>query len=308
MRPDGNVYNDNRGNGIRERFESKPMRLETSEVLSAAALSALILGLLGLLVLFAIQVRRFPLNAVQTFWYDVNVLVAKLFWRAKISGPLPIPPDRGAVIVCNHRAPIDPCFIGLATRRVIRWMVAEEYFRQRAFGWFLRMAEAIPTRRGGVQTAATKAAIDYARQGGLVGVFPEGRINRSDALLLPGRSGAVMIALKARVPILPCFVRGSRFNRSIGASIFQRAKVDLFVGEPIDLSEYYGREGEREVLEALTGRILKEIARLAGHPDFEPEVAGRFSKSNGGGPAIPSAATTPEEATPASPHPPGRAE
>jgi 1-acyl-sn-glycerol-3-phosphate acyltransferase len=225
------------------------------------------------------QWLRFPLSAAQTFWYLVNVAVAKVFWRAKISGPLLIPPDQGALIVCNHRAPIDPCFIELATRRVVRWMVAEEYFRQRAFGWFLRMAEAIPTRRGGIDTACTRAAIRYAREGGLVGIFPEGRINRTDAVLLPGRSGAVLIALKARVPILPCFVRGSRYTRSVGASIFQRAKVELLVGERIDISEYYGRDGDREVLDALTRRVLKEIARLGGYPDFEPEVASRGSKS-----------------------------
>jgi len=148
----------------------------------------------------------------------------------------------------------------------------------RSFGWFLRMAEAIPTRRNGVDTAATKAAIAYSREGGLVGVFPEGRINRTDDLLLPGRSGAAMIALKARVPLLPCFLRGVRFAGSVGRSVFQRAKVELVVGELIDISEYYGREGQREVLEAITRRLLKEIAKLAGKPDYEPRVARRGEK------------------------------
>jgi 1-acyl-sn-glycerol-3-phosphate acyltransferase len=222
--------------------------------------------------------RHFPLSLTQTFWYHVNVALSKALWRAKISGPLPIPLGQGAVIACNHLSPIDPCFIELATRRVVRWMVAEEYFRMPSFGWFLRMAEAIPTRRSGMDTAATKAAIAYAKEGGLVGIFPEGRINRTDDLLLPGRSGAAMIALKARTPLLPCFLRGVRYAGSIGRSVFQRAKVELVVGELIDISEYYGREGQREVLETVTRRLLKEIAKLAGNPDYEPRVAHRGDK------------------------------
>ena len=54
------------------------------------------------------------------------------------------------------------------------------------------------------------------------------------------------------------------------------AKVQLVIGEPIDLSPYYGREDDREVLVELTKQFLREIARLAGQPDFEPQLAGRF--------------------------------
>jgi hypothetical protein len=49
-------------------------------------------------------------------------------------------------------------------------------------------------------------------------------------------------------------------------------------GPPIDLSEYYGRENERKVLEEITRRLLSEIAKLAGCDDFRPELAGRFYK------------------------------
>ena len=38
------------------------------------------------------------------------------------------------------------------------------------------------------------------------------------------------------------------------------------------------RDEGREVLEDLTKRFLVEIAKLAGCPDFEPKLAGRFYK------------------------------
>jgi 1-acyl-sn-glycerol-3-phosphate acyltransferase len=227
---------------------------------------------------FAMWARSMPLRPTQCFFYALNVVISRTLWRAKISGPLPIAPDCGAVVVSNHRSPVDPCFIELATRRAVHWMVAKEYCEHVLFGRFLRMAEVIPTTRAGVDTAATRMAIRYTQQGGVIGLFPEGRINTTDNLLLPGRLGAALIALTTRVPVIPCYIQGSPYRGSIVGAIFTPAKVRLIVGQPIDLSEFYGREKEREVLDHLTRVFLKEIAKLAGQPDFEPEIAGRSHK------------------------------
>jgi 1-acyl-sn-glycerol-3-phosphate acyltransferase len=105
--------------------------------------------------------------------------------------------------------------------------------------------------------------------------------------LLPGRPGAALIALKACVPIVPCYVRGSPFSKNLVRPLIMPAKVELKIGRPIDLSEFYGREGEREVLEEITRRMLREMAALAGCPDFQPELAGRFYKPGLGRPLPP---------------------
>ncbi len=57
-----------------------------------------------------------------------------------------------------------------------------------------------------------------------------------------------------------------------------RAGVRLTWGRPIDLSEFYGRQRDREVLKMLTKRLLTEIALLAGEAGYRPELAGRFYK------------------------------
>ena len=44
------------------------------------------------------------------------------------------------------------------------------------------------------------------------------------------------------------------------------AKVEIRIGPRIDLSEYFDRDSDREVLKSLTRRFLTEIARLAGLP------------------------------------------
>ncbi len=154
-------------------------------------------------------------------------------------------------------------------------MVAKEYVVHPILAWFFRVTESIPVSRGGIDTKATKIAIRYAQAAGLVGMFPEGRINRTDDVLLPGRPGAALIALRARVPIVPMFVDGAPFDGSVFSPLFMPARVRLTIGEPIDLSDYYERATDREAQQAVTLRVMREIAALAGQPDFQPRLAGR---------------------------------
>ena len=229
----------------------------------------------ALVVWIVIAVRRMPFKPVQSVLYGVNYVLARVLWRAEVQGSLSLPPGQGAVIVCNHHGPVDPSFLYLATHRVVYWMVAKEYVENPALGWVLRRIGAIPVNRKGADTAAIRMAIRYAQNGGVVGLFPEGRINTSKMLLLPGHPGAALIALRTRVPVVPCYVSGSPSTDTAIGPLVTPAKARLVIGEPIDLSAYYGREGEREVREELTRRFLREIARLAGEPDFEPQLAGR---------------------------------
>ncbi len=107
-------------------------------------------------------------------------------------------------------------------------------------------------------------------------MLPEGRINTTDAFLLPGRPGAALVALKARVPVIPVYIEGAPYNGWVIGPLFMSAHVKVTIGDVIDISEFYGREREPGVLAELTKRFLSAIAQLAGKPEFEPEVAGRL--------------------------------
>jgi len=272
------------------------MLIADSNTLGAAVLAVL---LISALVTVVVWWWRAPLTVGQTFLWLVNYLVARLIWGTQVEGKLPVQPGKGAVIVANHRSSIDPSFIQTCIRQVVYWMVAREYCEAPFLGSLLRIFQVIPVGRGGVDTAATKLAIRLAQQGGLVGMFPEGRINETPGtLLLPGRPGAALVALKARVPIIPVFISGSPYDGTALGPLRMRAHVRVKIGEPIDISEYYGREKEEGITQEITKRLLWEMACLAGHPEFEPQLAGRRWKpgeeesdnANGGGkPSVPAA-------------------
>ena len=110
--------------------------------------------------------------------------------------------------------------------------------------------------------AAIREAIRLVRQGELVAIFPEGRINATAQLLLPGRSGAAMIALKAHAPVVPCYIHGAPYDGTTLGCLLMPASVQLVIGPPIDLSPYYDRHDRRETQAELTSRFLAEIGRL----------------------------------------------
>ena len=240
-----------------------------------AAAAFLIVLAAAPVVLTVVILARSRLSPLQCLLWGMSYVLCKFLWRARWRNRLPLRDDEGAVIVCNHRSSVDPFFVQMATGRKVHWMVAREFCEHWAFRWFLRACEVIPTNRGGIDTAATKSAIRIVSSGGLMGMLPEGRINMTEEILLPARPGAALVALKAKVPVVPCFIRGAPYRRTAWSPFFMPARVEITFGEPIDLTEFFGREGESGVVKEAMLQILKSLASLGGEPDFEPQLAGR---------------------------------
>ncbi len=246
--------------------------LDRSEIVAIAIL----VGLAAALVIAGLAAwQRTTHTLGQAILYFVNRIIARVLWRAKISGRLPVSDGQGAVIVSNHYSGIDPLLIQLSTDRIVHWLVATEYFHKPVMRQVFETLGAIPVKRGGIDTASTRTAIRLVQQGEVVGLFPEGRINDTGQFLLPGRPGAALIALKARAPVIPIFVEDAPYNGLVLGSFWMPAEAKVKIGQPVDISAYYGRERENGVLQDLTKKFMLEIAKLAGRNDFEPQLAGR---------------------------------
>ena len=159
-------------------------------------LAAIMFLVLAAAIWFVCVVRSTEYSAWQTFFWLIAKFFTRFLWRMRIEEPFPIQGPGNAVIICNHRSSVDPFFIQVSLRRVAHWMVAREYCEHPVMGFFLRIAQVIPVNRGGIDTAATKSAIRLVSAGGMVGMLPEGRINRSDQFMGPVRPGAILIALE----------------------------------------------------------------------------------------------------------------
>jgi len=120
-------------------------------------------------------------------------------------------PKEGPIILCgNHMHVLDQCGPLLATDRVVHYMAKREYFDDVKTRWFFKMVGCISVDRGNPENAkkAKEKAIEILKDGGAIGIFPEGTRNKTDAFLLPFKFGAVSMAQKSGATIVPFAVTG----------------------------------------------------------------------------------------------------
>ena len=223
--------------------------------------------------MFAIYRRQHFSVAQFGLWTLANIVV-RILWRAQLPS-FPESARESAVIICNHRSSVDPFFLQVCVSRPMHWMVAREYCEHPSFRWFLKQSEVIPVNRGGIDTASTKSAIRLAAAGGVVGLFPEGRINQTDEFMLPVRPGALLVALKARVPIVPCYIEGAPFGGTPWSPFFRTAQTRVKFGEPVDLSAFFEQDVDKDWSGAKMLEIVAKIAELADEPCDKLRLAGR---------------------------------
>jgi 1-acyl-sn-glycerol-3-phosphate acyltransferase len=103
---------------------------------------------------------------------------------------------------------MDVFFLGLATRRHVRYMAKTEMFLPVLAGLLVRLG-AFPVRRGEHDGEALTTARAILAQGGVVVVFPEGtRVQDPDALGAP-HHGAGRLAVETGAPIVPAAIAGT---------------------------------------------------------------------------------------------------
>jgi 1-acyl-sn-glycerol-3-phosphate acyltransferase len=271
------------------------MEFDTSLMCAAIWLSSVVIGI----VTYALRLAR---TSDYDFWesalYLPTYLMGRLLWRVYFTNQAPPELKAGALLVANHRSSVDPCFVQLAARRRVHWMVAREYCEHPVFGVILRWAQAIPTNRSGMDTAATKAAIRLTKSGRLVGMFPEGRLNHTSAPMVSIRSGAAMVAERAGVPIVPLYIAGSPYRREVWSPLIMPAKVAITFGTPIFPSNSLADSatvGECEPAASENGEMIssdeddsgstsaealilqwgQQVVTLSGHPEFKVELASK---------------------------------
>src|SRR6185503_4400251 len=125
-----------------------------------------------------------------------------------ISGAEHIPADGPAIVAPNHKSFWDSFFIGVCTRRHLRFMAKTELIQAR-YGKLLVRLGAFPVRRGQADQDALETARVILRQGGLLALFPEGTRVRDPEELGEPRRGAGRLALETRSPLVPAAITGT---------------------------------------------------------------------------------------------------
>lgn len=154
------------------------------------------------------------------FIYTLARVLLAPFIRIRVTGRENIP--EGPVIVCApHSSATDPIYVAfsLTRRTFLHFMAKKELFSIPVLGWIITKIGTISVDRGAADTTAIRNAMRSLKNGEKVGIFPEGtRVSSDEAA--DAKSGAIKIAAKMNVPILPVYLpRDKKLFRSIPVTI-----------------------------------------------------------------------------------------
>ncbi|WP_214407299.1 lysophospholipid acyltransferase family protein [Pseudonocardia lacus] len=182
------------------------------------------------------------------------------FYRVHVHHLDRVPAVGAVVLVANHSAMVDgPLLFGLLRRRSV-FLVKQEMFVG-PLGWALVRIGQVPVRRGTPDRRPLMALLDVLRGGGLVGVFPEG--TRGSGEVEAAQHGAAWLARSSGAVVLPVVCRGTR--RPNGARRRFRPRVDVMVGEPLQIPAGGGRTGlttGTETVRAELARMVRELDQV----------------------------------------------
>ena len=211
------------------------------------------------------------------YWFCVHGLrvVLWVLGRWKAPGRQYIPAEGPLIVVSNHLNNADPPILasGIARRRV-RFMAKVELFRL-PFGLVVKLYGAFPVRRFESDLRAMMQAERILRQGGVIGMFPEGTRSRTRTLGA-FHPGTALIALRSGAPVLPCALVGTE-QLANPLNVLRKPRIEVRIGQPI-LVQRVKRPTEAQVSE-LTALMRDRIAAL-----LPPHYLPAYTESDGGNP------------------------
>jgi 1-acyl-sn-glycerol-3-phosphate acyltransferase len=183
--------------------------------------------------------------------------VVTVVGRYQVVGRQGVPRGGPLIVVSNHLNNADPPLLGAATGLRIRFMAKQELFQTKA-GIFYRWFGAFPVRRFEADLAALRQAQAILKEGGVLGMFPEGHRSHGNGMG-PPHPGTALIALRSGVPLLPVGITGTEAIRTPKV-LLQHPPIRVVIGEPFRLTET--KRISAEQVEAGTDEIMRRIAAL----------------------------------------------
>jgi 1-acyl-sn-glycerol-3-phosphate acyltransferase len=182
--------------------------------------------------------------------------------RMTVEGRENVPATGAYLLAPTHRSILDTPIASGVTRRRMRFMGADKYWKNKAFGRLLTALGGFPVTRGTADREALKRCIAVLEQGEPLVLFPEGE-RKSGPIVQPLFDGAAFVAVKAGVPIVPVGIGGSERAMPKGAKFISPRKVHVAIGKPLQTTAVTGSpKAQRDAARQVTIELHAELQRL----------------------------------------------
>jgi 1-acyl-sn-glycerol-3-phosphate acyltransferase len=167
-------------------------------------------------------------------------------------------PATGPVILCaNHSSYFDSMLVALCSRRPVRFLITERFYYHPLLGLIIQRCGAIPVTTEGDARHSLRRGLEVLARGGVLGIFPEGRLSRTGH---PGHGepGAALLAAVSGAPLVPITISGAFAVYPKGQRLPRSGRIRVLVHPPLAVAP---RRKERAYLRAMTDELMTVIGR-----------------------------------------------
>ena len=162
--------------------------------------------------------------------------------------------DPPFIVIGNHLSNLDPIVIALAIpKHQVHFLAKKELAKVGIVRWFLGKLHAIYVDRHNSDMEAMRSCMKVTRNGGILGIFPEGT-RHHQGLMEEIESGVALMALRSGVPLIPVYIQGK-------LRLFRR--LDVLIGEPIPMDDLRAEGVNAQTCQQLLTRITQTYAEMA---------------------------------------------
>ncbi len=188
------------------------------------------------------------------FWGKSCLTIAGL--KLKITGTENLPSHGPVIYASNHQSNFDIPIMYAGLPIQFRWLAKQELFDIPFFGAAMKHSGYIPIDRSNRRKSmeSFELAAHKVKDGTSVIIFPEGT-RTPDGNVQPFKKGALLLAAKAHVPVVPITIKGSYQVQSKNSLKIHPGPIELVISPPLDTTEMKTRD-----IEALNEKIHTTIA------------------------------------------------
>lgn len=179
--------------------------------------------------------------------------------------------DRGQLVISNHLSWMDILYIYFGLPGGLKRTLSKKENKGGKFQQALfHSIGVIFVDRDKPELSSMRTCINALKDGQTLTICPEGTRNKVNRELQPLHSGAALFALKGNAQVIPYVVhhKGKLFRRNY-----------LAVGDPVDLSDLYGKRTDEATLQEATERFRAAMQKTLDELDEWVENKGYKHKN-----------------------------
>lgn len=192
-------------------------------------------------------------------------LYVRLRYGLKRSELTPIPKKGPFFLLGNHTNNFDGLFIQCLFHRPIRFVVTDGVFRHRMLGRLLNLVDYIPKRKSVSDVAAIRKILQVVKDGGIVGIFPEGGRNW-DGVTGTITPATFRLAKSLRIPVVTARIRGAYLSDPRWADTKRHGRVEVQLRTVIEAGNHLSQK-----------EITNKIAEALAHNEYQWQSGNRIA-------------------------------